>query len=348
MKFYTKIHKSYCGIDLHAKKMFLCILDGEGTILLHRNINCNPAEFLKAIAPYREDILVGVECMFSWYWLADLCQQEGIAFILGHALYMKAIHGGKAKTDKIDAHKIAALMRGGMFPVAYVYPSEMRATRDLLRRRNHLVRRKAELLAHIQHVIIQYNLPEVGHNLTAPRNRKDLADHFPDPDVRKSVEIDLAMIDAHDGVLSHLEWEIEKRARKHDWQALMLLRSINGVGQILGLVFLYEIQTIERFESVQQFASYCRMVKCSHESAGKKKGTGGAKIGNVHLKWAFSEAAVLFMRHNAPVKKLVEKLSNIHGKGKALSILAHKLARAIYYMLKNKEPFSLERFMATA
>ena len=82
MKFYTKIHKSYCGIDLHAKKMFLCILDGEGTILLHRNINCNPAEFLKAIDPYREDILVGVECMFSWYWLADLCQQEGIAFVL--------------------------------------------------------------------------------------------------------------------------------------------------------------------------------------------------------------------------------------------------------------------------
>ena len=94
---------------------------------------------MRVIAPYREDLVVGVECMFTWYWLADLCQKEGSAFVLGHALDMKAIHGGKAKNDKIDAHKIAVLLRGGMLPQAYVYPAEMRATRDLLRRRCHLV-----------------------------------------------------------------------------------------------------------------------------------------------------------------------------------------------------------------
>lgn len=76
------------------------------------------------------DLVVGVECMFAWYWLADLCRKEGIGFVLGHALYMKAIHGGKAKNDKIDSHKIAVLLRGGSFPIAYVYPPEMRATRD--------------------------------------------------------------------------------------------------------------------------------------------------------------------------------------------------------------------------
>jgi transposase len=116
------------------------------------------------------------------------------------------------------------------------------------------------------------------------------------------------------------------------------------VGQILALVMLYEIHDINRFESVQDFASYCRLVKCSHESAGKKKGTGGAKIGNAHLKWAFSEAAVLFIRYNAPAKKLAK----LHGKGKAIGIMAHKLARAIYFMLKNNVPFNLEKFMATA
>ena len=99
---------------------------------------------------------------------------------------------------------------------------------------------------------------------------------------------------------------------------------------------------------VQDFASYCRLVKCSHESAGKKKGTGGAKIGNAHLKWAFSEAAALFVRHNPAAKKMVDSLVKVHGKGKALSILAHKLGRAIYYMLKNNVPFSLEKFLATA
>lgn len=111
---------------------------------------------------------------------------------------------------------------------------------------------------------------------------------------------------------------------------------------------LYEIHDINRFESVQDFASYCRLVKCSHESAGKKKGTGGAKIGNAHLKCAFSEAAVLFISYNPPAKKLVEKLAKVHGKGKAIGIMAHKLARAIYFMLKNNVPFNLEKFMATA
>jgi transposase len=139
MRFYTKQHKYYCGIDLHARSMYVCILDGEGKTVLHKNRKATPEAFLRAIAPYREDIVVAVECMFVWYWLADVCAKEKIPFVLGHALYMKAIHGGKSKNDRIDSHKIAALLRGGTFPVAYVYPRKMRSTRDLLRRRNHLM-----------------------------------------------------------------------------------------------------------------------------------------------------------------------------------------------------------------
>ncbi|VAW26570.1 Mobile element protein, partial [hydrothermal vent metagenome] len=134
MRFYTKQHKFYCGIDLHTSKMYLCILNQEGETVLHRNIRTNPEIFLRAIKPYREDIVVCAECMFTWYWLADLCVVEHIPFILGHALYMRAIHGGKSKNDKIDSHKIAALLRGGLIPMAYVYPRKMRATRDLMRR----------------------------------------------------------------------------------------------------------------------------------------------------------------------------------------------------------------------
>jgi transposase len=109
MNFYTHQHKHYCGIDLHARAMYVCSLDQSGTNLVHKNLPTTSEAFLRLIAPYREDLVVGVECIFTWYWLADLCQQEGIAFVLGHALYMKAIHGGKAKNDKIDAHKIAVL-----------------------------------------------------------------------------------------------------------------------------------------------------------------------------------------------------------------------------------------------
>ena len=116
MRFYTKQHKFYCGIDLHAKKMYLCILDAEGEVRLYRNIITDREVFLKVIEPYKEDIVVAVECMFTWYWVADLCTEHSIPFVLGHALYMKAIHGGKAKNDKIDSNKIAVASQTGIGP----------------------------------------------------------------------------------------------------------------------------------------------------------------------------------------------------------------------------------------
>ena len=158
MRFYNQQHQYYCGIDLHVKTMYVCILDGTGQTLVHRNVPSTSAAFLEVVGPYRADLVGAAECMFTWYWLADGCAAEGIAFVLGHALAMKAIHGGKAKNDKIDSHKIAVLLRGGMLPQAYVYPAAMRSTGDLRRRRLPLVRKRGELLAHIQNTQVQYKI----------------------------------------------------------------------------------------------------------------------------------------------------------------------------------------------
>jgi transposase len=122
---------------------------------------------------------------------------------------------------------------------------------------------------------------------------------------------------------------------------------VPGIGQILRLVLLYEIHQIDRFPRVQDFASYCRLVKCAKESGGKRLGTSGNKIGNAHLKWAVSEAATLFLRGNEPGPTYLARLEKKHDKGKALSILAHKLARAVYCMLKRKTAFNLEQFLRT-
>jgi len=345
MRFYTNQHPFYCGIDLHARSMYVCILSHDGEILVHRNMKAAPEPFLKAVAPYRDGLVVAVECIFTWYWLADLCAQEGIPFVLGHALYMKAIHGGKAKNDKIDSQKIAALLRGGMLPQAYVYPAEMRATRDLLRRRTHLMRKRAELLAHVQNTNSQYNLPEIGKKIAYKANREGVAERFTDPAVQKTIEVDLALITYYDQLLSDLELSILQTAKHHDANTLYLLQTVPGIGKILSLVLLYEIHQIDRFPRVQDFASYCRLVKCAKESAGKRLGTAGTKIGNAHLKWAFSEAAVLFLRNNPAGQRLLARWEKKHDKGKALSILAHKLARAVYYMLKRKVAFDKELFL---
>jgi transposase len=345
MRFYTQQHQFYCGIDLHARTMYLCILNRDGEILVHRNMPAGPEPFLKAIAPYREDVVVCVECIFTWYWLADLCAREGLPFVLGHALYMKAIHGGKAKNDKIDAQQIAVLLRGGMLPQAYVYPAEMRATRDLLRRRLHLTRKRAELLAHIQNTNSQYNLPEIGKKIAYKANRGGVAERFPDPAVQKSVEVDLALIDFYDQLLRDVELTIVQTAKQHDAQTLYRLQSVPGIGKILSLVLLYEIHDITRFPRVQDFVSYCRLVKCAKESAGKRYGTSGTKIGNAYLKWAFSEAAVLFLRNHPAGQKYLARLEKKHGKGKALTVLAHKLARAVYYMLRRDTVFDMQKFL---
>jgi len=345
MRFYTTQHQFSCGIDLHARSMYVCILDGAGTIVFHKDLPATPEHFLRAVAPYRTDVVVGVECIFTWYWLADLCTREGIPFVLGHALYMKAIHGGKAKNDRIDAHKIAGLLRGGLLPMAYVYPAAMRATRDLLRRRCHLMHKRAELLTHIQNTVSQYNLPALAKKIAYKANRVGVAEQFPDPSVRASIAMDLALIDHYDTLLTAIELTIVRTAKQHDATAFYRLRSVPGIGKILALVILYEIHDIARFPRVQDFASYCRLVKCAKESAGKRLGTSGKKIGNAHLKWAFSEAAVLFLRQNAAGQQYFAKLTRKHGKGKALTVLAHKLARAVYHMLTRQQAFELSRFL---
>src|SRR5919109_3206526 len=232
-----------------------------------------------------------------------------------------------------------------MIPQAYVYPAEMRATRDLLRRRTHLMRKRAELLAHIQNTNSQYNLPDIGKKIAYKANRAGVAERFPDPAVHKSIDVDLALMSHYDSLLRDMELSVLTTAKEHHTHTLYLLRTVPGIGEILSRVLLYEIHDIHRFPRVQDFVSYCRLVKCAKESAGKYYGTSGAKIGNTYLKWAFSEAAGLFLRDNPPGQKYLTRLENKHGQGKALTLLAQKLARAVYYMLTRHTAFDMDTFL---
>ena len=117
MRCYTGRHRFYAGVDLHARSMFTHVLDHQGQTAFEKDLPADPHAFLDAMKPFRDGLVVGAECMFAWYWLADLCEDHSIPFVLGHALYMRMIHGGKSKTDKIDAAKLASMLRGGLFPM---------------------------------------------------------------------------------------------------------------------------------------------------------------------------------------------------------------------------------------
>jgi transposase len=198
----------------------------------------------------------------------------------------------------------------------------------------------------MQNTTSQYNLPEIGKKLAYKANREGGEEHFPDPSVRKTIEVDLALLDHYDQILREMELYIIRSAKVHDGQTYARLHSVPGIGQILALVILYAIQDITRFPRVQDFVSYCRLVKCAKESNGKRLGTSGKKIGTSHLRWAFAEAAILFLRQNQLGKEYFTKREHKHGKAKALTVLGHKLARAVYYMLTREQPFDLQRFVS--
>ncbi len=345
MRLYQAQHQAYCGVDLHARSMFLCILDPRGHTLLHKDIPANPDAFLDAVAPFRDGLVVACECMFAWYWLADTCQEQGIPFVLGHALEMRAIHGTKTKSDKIDSAKIAHLLRAGLLPQAYVYPAAMRAMRDLLRRRAYLVRRRAEALTHVQIIHSQYNVAAPTGKLRYPANRVGVLDRVDDECVRRTLAVDLDLAAHLDRQIAALETFLAVQAKVHDLPNFYRLRSIPGVGKVLALTLLYEIGDIRRFERVGPFLSYARLVRPAKESAGKRVGSSNAKMGNAHLKWAFREAAALMTRHEPAVKAWAARKAKTHGKGKAQAILASKLGRAVYVMLRRGVPFDSEAFM---
>jgi transposase len=345
MQFYTQQHSYYCGIDLHTKNMYICIVNQAGKILYHDNLPTRTDSLLGVIKPYLPNMVIAVECIFTWYWMADFCARHNIPFILGHALYMKAIHGAKTKNDRIDSQKIALLLRAGMIPMAYVYPAEMRSTRDLLRRRMHFVHKRSELLSHIQNTKSQYNLPDFEKRLDRKSNRIGINEHFHNPSVRKSIELNLTLLDSYETLLKQTELFLVHHAQVHDPNNLYLLKTVPGVGKILALVMLYEIHDISRFPTVQNFVSYARLIKPKKESAGKITGTANRKMGNAYLRWAFGEAATLILREINEVKVYHQKLKNKHGKAKAMAILSHRLGRTVYFMLKNQRAFDVKKFI---
>ena len=348
MRFYTGQHQFYCGIDLHTRTLSLCIVNSEGVIVCEATMPPEPDQLLSALAPYRDGLVVGCECLFAWYWLADLCNEQQIPFVLGHALYLKAIHGGKTKTDQIDAQKLARLLKGGTFTEAYVYPKAMRATRDLLRRRSYLVRKRAELLAHLQMTFLQYNLTPPAQKLCYAANRAELnLNVFPDVSTRSMLQADLAIVSALDQQIKRLESELVRTAKIHDPQTFARLRTVPGIGPVLALTVLYEVHHIDRFAEEGQFLSYARLVGGVRESAGKFKGTGGRKIGNAHLKWAFSEATCLLIRNLPKAKSWLARKERKIGKKRALGALAARLARTIYHLWRKQEAFEEKRFLAS-
>src|ERR1700690_2248427 len=281
--------------------------------------------------------------------MADACQAAGIHFVLAHALYVKAIHGGKNKNDRIDSENLTRLLRTNLIPPAYVYPAEKRPLRALLRQRILYVWRRSELLARIQSHQLAHNRPTLRQ--TRPNREpweQQLLAQEDNPIRQLALQKDLALIGHYDTQIALLEAQLQKLTKTTAPRDYTLLQTVPGIGEHLGLTLLYEIGDIARFPTVKDFLSYCRLVKGTVASAGKLKGLRGAQLGNAYLRWAFGEAAVIAKRDPVVIGPLAQRLvARMNGnKFKANTVLAIKLARAVYFMLKSHTVFDPERLVA--
>jgi len=352
MKYYASTTEFNCGIDLHARQMYVCLMDRDGKIRVHTNIRNNDFEyFLKLVAPYRHDLTVVCECLFGWYWLADACQAAGLKFVLAHALYLRAIHGGKNKNDRVDSEKLTHLLRTNLIPPAYVYPAAQRPLRALLRQRTYFVWQRADLLTRLQSHQLAHNRPTLTGASRTNREpwAQQIANTEANPIYQFTLQNQLTLVGHFDAQIAALDTELQRLTKQLHGRDYTLLQTVPGIGVQLAATLLYEIGDIARFPTVKDFLSYCRLVKGTVASAGKIKGLRGAKLGNPYLRWAFGEAAVIAKRDPHLIGPLSQRLeAHYHGnKFKANTVLAIKLARAVYYLLRTGTVFDPERLVAT-
>ena len=333
----------YLGIDLHSSNNYLGIIDETGKRVFKRKLPNDPEMILAALAPYKNDIVgIVVESTYNWYWLVDLLMAEGFTLHLANPTAIQKYSGLKYSDDQHDAFWLAEMLRLGILPEGYIYPKEDRPIRDLLRKRSHLVRLRTSLVISLQNIINR----NIGFKLRGSKMMASTTDHVA-PLLEYNEDLALAGKVSKDSIdfltlqIKALEAKIEGKVVLREPYAKLI--TIQGVGKILGLTIMLETGPISRFDKAGNYASYCRKVSSKWISNDKGKGKGNKKNGNKYLAWAFSEAAELARRYCPEARAYYNRKMKETNTVIAHAALAHKLARAAYYIMRDQVPFMPEK-----
>jgi transposase len=332
----------YCGIDLHSRNCWLAILDDGLQVVHETRVSNDLQELLDVLEPYREGIEgVAVESTFNWYWLVDGLSEAGYRMHLTNTWAVKQWEGLKYSDDRHDARWLAHLLALGILPEGYIYPKQERSVRDLLRRRAFLVRKRTSFLLAMRGAFECRTGLRTTSKEVKEWTAEGVESYFDDRTEALGITCLLEPMKALDSQIRIIEKEVLSRAKLRGEFASLL--SVWGIGKVLALTMMYEVGEISRFRKVGHFASYCRLVKSARLSAGKRKGSGNARNGNPYLSWAFSEAAHFAVRYHPEAKKYFQRKKSKTNGIVAIRALAHKLARASYYVMKDQVDFEPEK-----
>lgn len=332
----------YCGIDLHSTNSWIVVLEGSQKVLLDVRVHNDLSEILAELEPFKERLKgIAVESTFNWYWLADGLMEAGYRVHLTNTCAARQYVGLKHTDDRHDARWLAHMLALGLLPTGYIYPKEDRMVRDLLRRRSFLVERRTGFLLSMRGSVERLTAQRVSANEIKRWTGGNLEELIKHPAARMGIQAFLAVVHTLSAEIKKLEKEVLRQARQRE--ELAFLRTVWGVGPLLGMTILYEVGEIGRFPRVGDFASYSRLVESKWTSNLKKKGSGNRKNGNPYLSWAFSQASHFACQHHAEARKFYQRKRARTNGIVANRALAHKLARASYYVMRDKVVFDPER-----
>lgn len=332
----------YCGVDLHSTNSYLAVLDEQLRMVLGRRVSNRLDMVLEALEPFREQIqAIAVESTFNWYWLVDGLKEAGYRVQLVNTSAVRQYEGLKYVDDRHDARWLARLLHLGILPTGYIYPSQERPLRDLLRRRAFLVRQRTSSLLSIKNLFSRNTGVQVPAKDLKRLTPELVEEQFSNPHLSLAITSSLAIVNALVEQIARIEKAVLQQAKLRSDFAL--LESIPGIGVILALTIMYEAGSIARFADAGHFCSYCRCVPSGHFSNGKLKGTGNVRNGNPYLSWAFTEAAHFAIRYEPLAKRFYERKKARTNELVALRTISHKLARASFHVLHDQSPFRAEQ-----
>jgi transposase len=338
--------KLYTAFDLHSNNSYLGIVDENGKRVFKRKLLNDPANILDTLKPFKEDIAgIAVESTYNWYWLVDLLMAEGYKVHLANPAEIQKYTGLKYADDQHDAFWLTEMLRLGILPEGYIYPKEDRPIRDLLRKRGHLVRLRTSLIISLQNIISRNNgiklkvgdIKILSTDRVAPLLERN-------EDLALAGKVSKESIDFLTRKIKAVEAVVEKKLELREPYDRLLTEP--GIGKILGLTVMLETGPISRFAKVGNYVSYCRKVSSKWISNEKKKGKGNKKSGNKYLAWAFSEAAEIARRYDDDARAYFNRKAQQTNRMVAHNALAHKLARAAYYIMRDGVSFMPEKCFA--
>jgi transposase len=330
----------YGGIDLHANNSVVVLLNEQDEVIYQKRLPNDLLMLLGQLAPYQAELKgLVVESTYNWYWLVDGLMEASYRVHLANPAAMQQYNGLKYTDDHSDARWLAHLLRLGVLPEGYIYPKAERGVRDLLRKRTHLVRQHTANVLSVQNIMARNTGTRFSGKRIQEPTKQELTTLLADETQVLAVTSSLVVLDC----LKHQIKTLEKTVHKHlhHTPSYEQLLTVQGIGTILAQTISLETGAISRFPTVGHSASYCRCVDSTKLSNGKRKGTGNVKNGNPYLAWAYMEAAQFALRFQPAAqrfyqRKLAKSRNNTILARKAV---AHKLARACYYMMRDLVPY---------